>query len=277
MTSIDYGHALEAAQKASTVAADLLRSRYRSPLEITSKGHSDFVTELDGQCEQAIREVLSLFDDSIPFIGEESTEFTVVGDKVEIDLPSTCWIVDPLDGTSNFSHAFNAFAVSIALRVDNELVVASVEAPITRDRYFATKGNGAYYRFASHGETEPHKMLTVDNGDHFNIYATAAPFRYPEHLDSYHSFQQKIYRHCEDIRRVGSAELDLAWVAVGSWGAYFEQFLKPWDSSAGGLLVQEAGGIMTDWSGNENDWLINGNVLACSSPRVHEQILGLIE
>jgi myo-inositol-1(or 4)-monophosphatase len=275
--NIDYEHALAAARSASARAADMLRERYRSQLEITSKGHADFVTDLDHQCEEIIREELYAFDDTIAFVGEETTEFEVVGDQVHIDLPSTCWIVDPLDGTSNYSHSFGAFAVSIALRVDNEIVVSSVEAPVTRDRYFAIEGSGAFHQVSSHSITDPIKMNVIDNGDHFNLFATAAPFRYPEYIPAFMAMQATLFAHCEDIRRVGSAELDLAWVANGSWAAYFEKFLKPWDSSAGSLLVTEAGGAVSDWSGNEKDWLINGNVLATSSPRVHEQILSLIK
>ncbi|HMS24634.1 MAG TPA: inositol monophosphatase family protein [Acidimicrobiia bacterium] len=272
--NIDLAHAREVALSASDKASKLLRERFGTPLDITSKGHADFVTELDGQCEEIIREELSYFDDSIFFMGEESTEFTTDETQVVIDLPSTCWIVDPLDGTSNYSHTFGAFAVSIGLRVANELSVGVVQAPVTGDLMYATKGEGAWRQNFS-GESV--RLSTVDRGNSHNLFATAVPFRHPEYIPGHVELINRLYGIFEDLRRVGAAALDLGWVASGPWAAYIEMFLKPWDSAAGGLLVREAGGIITDFSGDEQAWLTNGEIIASASPRVHEQILSLIE
>lgn len=273
--TIDLRHAREVAIDASGRASDLLRRRFGTPMEVSSKGHADFVTELDEQCEEIIREVLNDFDDSIAFMGEETSKFETEGNKVQIHVPSTCWIVDPLDGTSNYSHSFNAFAVSIGLLVDDELAVGVVQAPITGELLHATKNQGAFREHLT--GAEPAKLSTVDGGNHFNIFSTSVPFRQPEYIAEHMELISKAFNYFEDIRRVGSAALDLSWVAGGSWAAFVELFLKPWDIAAGGLLVTEAGGVITDFTGNEKDWLTNGQVAASANARVHEIVLSLIE
>ena len=130
--NIDLDHARKVALSASAKASELLVQRFGTDLDVTSKGHADFVTELDGQCEEIIREELAAFDDSISFMGEETSDFEIDGKKLSIEVPSTCWIVDPLDGTSNYSHTFNAFAVSIGVRVENEMKVGVIQAPLLR-------------------------------------------------------------------------------------------------------------------------------------------------
>lgn len=272
--NLDVKHAREVALSASAAASAALRERFGTELTITSKGHSDFVTDLDRQCEEIIREELSAFDDSIAFMGEESTSFTSTGREIEIDIPSTCWIVDPLDGTSNYSHTFGAFSVSIALRVDNELTVGVVQAPVMGDLCHAMLGEGAWRRNFDGSEVP---LATIDNGNHFNLFCTSVPFRSPEYIAQHVELVSKMYGYFEDLRRVGSAALDLMWVAGGQWAQFIELFLKPWDVAAGALLVREAGGVITDFKGNENAWLVNGQVLASANARVHEQTLSLIE
>ncbi len=275
MTSgIDLVHARKVACAASEKASAVLRERFGSELTISSKGHADFVTELDHQCEDIIREELSSFDDSIAFMGEESTQFTLRGREVEIEIPSTCWIVDPLDGTSNFSHTFDAFSVSIGLRVNDELVMGIVQAPVMGDLCHATVGEGAWRRNVDGSEVP---LKTIDNGNHFNLFSTSVPFRQPQYIAQHAELISKMYGSFEDLRRVGSAALDLMWVASGTWAQFIELFLKPWDVAAGALLVREAGGVVTDFSGDENAWLFNGQVLASANARVHDQTLSLIE
>lgn len=273
--NIDLDIARKVALDASEKASALLRERFGTDLNVTSKGHADFVTELDGQCEEIIREELAKFDDSIDFMGEETSTFEIVGKKVEIEVPSTCWIVDPLDGTSNYSHSFGAFAVSIGLQVNNELCLGIVQAPVYGDLVHAIKGEGAFKENPEGGA--PEKLYVLDSGNHFNIFSTSVPFRRPEHISTHMDLISKLFREFEDMRRIGAASLDLTWVASGTFAAFIERFLKPWDVAAGGLLVVEAGGIVTDFSGDTKNWLTNGEILATSSPRVHEQIMSLIE
>jgi len=276
MTSnLDLEHARQVAIEASEKASNVLRSRIGTDLDITSKGHADFVTEVDHECEEIIQEVLSKFDDSIFFMGEESTEFEIVGNQVKIDVPSTCWIVDPLDGTSNFSHSFGAFGVSIGLRVNNELKVGVIQAPVTGDLVHAVHGSGAWRQTGNAKLLT--KLETKDGGNHFNIFATSVPFRQPEFIDDHMKLITKLFTCFEDMRRIGTASLELMWLASGTWAAFVERFLKPWDVAAGGLIVKEAGGIITDFSGNEQNWLTNGEILGCASARVHEQIMSLLD
>jgi myo-inositol-1(or 4)-monophosphatase len=273
--NIELEHARQAAIGAANKASEVLCARIGTDLDITSKGHADFVTEVDHQCEEIIKEELAKFDDSIIFMGEESTEFEIVGNKVKIDVPDTCWIVDPLDGTSNFSHSFGAFGVSIGLRVNSELEVGVIQAPITGDLVHATRGTGAWRESLS---SKPATRLeTSDGGNHFNIFATSVPFRHPEYIDEHMKLITKMFTCFEDMRRIGAASLELMWLAQGTWAAFVERFLKPWDVAAGALIVKEAGGIITDFSGDEANWLTNGEILGCASPRVHEQIMNLIE
>lgn len=274
MTDIDLVHAQGAALKASQIASEMLQKRFRTELNVSAKGYVDYVTELDSQCEEAIRQELANFDDTIAFVGEESTEFIVNKDKIEIELPDTCWIVDPLDGTSNYAHGFAGYSVSIALRVNKELKLGIVQAPTLGELYSAIDTQGAY---CQHNETEPTKIKVVDNGERFNIFATSMPYRYPEYIDQHIDLLKKFYTVFDDMRRIGSAELDLAWTAKGVFAAFIERFLKPWDSSAGAVILREAGGIITDWSGDDQEWLINGQILSCSSARLHEKLLDLIK
>lgn len=272
--NLHLSHAREVALSASAKASAVLQQRFGSELTITSKGHADFVTEVDSLCEEIIKEELLSFDDTISFMGEESSTFTSAGREVEIDIPSTCWIVDPLDGTSNFSHTFGAFSVSIALRVDNILSLGVVQAPVMGDLCHAISGQGAWRRNVDGSEVP---LTTLDNGNHFNIFSTSVPFREPEYIAQHVALVSHMYGIFEDLRRVGSAALDLMWVAGGQWAQFIELFLKPWDVAAGALLVREAGGVVTDFRGDENAWLVNGQVLASANARVHEQTLSLIE
>lgn len=276
MTSnLDLEHARQAAISAANKASEVIRSRIGTDLNVTAKGHADFVTEVDGQCEEIIEEELAKFDDSIYFMGEESTNFELVGNQIKIDVPDTCWIVDPLDGTSNFSHSFGAVGVSIGLRVDGELEVGVLDVPIFGETVHAIRGSGAW-KYTTNSQS-PIKLKTIDSGNHFNIFATSVPFRYPEYIDEHMELVRRLLTKFEDMRRIGSASLELMWVAQGTWAAFVERFLKPWDVAAGGLLVREAGGMVTDFSGHEANWLTNGEILGCASARVHEQIMSLLD
>ena len=272
MNGIDLNHARSIGMKAVEASRTVLIDGFRNNHDVITKGHADYVTELDHKSQEIIQTVLAELDDSVEFIGEETSEFEVLDQKVQMTLPDTCWIVDPLDGTSNYAHGFNGFSISIALRVNKEIVLGIVDAPVLNETYVATRDGGA---FLYSGSSEI-KLNTFDRGDDINLIATSAPFRYPTHIDSYMKIYRKVFDNFEDVRRVGSAELDLAWVSNGSWAAYFEMFLKPWDSSAGSILVTEAGGTISDWSGDEIEWLNNGLVLASANRRIHDIMLKLI-
>lgn len=275
MDNIEIEHAKKIMLSAAGLASARLLERYETTMIIESKGRADFVTELDKECEEIIQNELANFDSSIAFIGEESSEFKINGEKVEIDLPSTCFIVDPLDGTSNYMHAFNAYSVSIGLRINEEMIIGVVQAPTLEKTFIGIKNKGSY-RYDLDGTNES-KLKTIDDGDDRVLFASSVPFRYPDYIDSHLALSNKMYKEFEDMRRAGSAALDLSWVGQGSFGVYVESFLKPWDSAAGAVILREAGGIITDWSGDEEKWLINGQICATASARLHEKLLGLLE
>ncbi|MFN8016415.1 MAG: inositol monophosphatase family protein [Acidimicrobiia bacterium] len=272
--TFDLEKARDVAISASNKAAYELEKRFRTELNVQSKGYADFVTELDHLCEEIIEEELSTFDDSIKFMGEESTNFEVKNDELVVRVPETCWIVDPLDGTSNYSHGFQSYGVSIALRINNELSVGVVNCPSLNRCYSSIINQGSYCQEGAGKQT---KLQVKDNGDRFNIFATSFPFRKPEYIEEHMELVKKLFTIFEDLRRVGAASLDLCWVADGTFAAFIERFLKPWDVAAGGLILKEAGGVVTDYSGDSNNWLTNGEILATSSARVHEQIMTLLD
>lgn len=275
MSNIDLDHVKKIMLSAAGSASARLLERYETTMLIESKGRADFVTELDKECEEIIKTELANYDDTIAFVGEESYSFETRGDKVHLELPSTCFIVDPLDGTSNYMHAFNGYCVSIGLRVDDEIFAGVVMAPTLEKTFVGLKGQGSY-RYDLNGTNEM-KLKTIDDGDDRVLFATSVPFRNPDFIDSHLQLSNTLYKHFEDMRRAGSAALDLSWIAQGTFGVYLEKFLKPWDCSAGAIILREAGGMITDWSGHDEDWLINGQIFATASARLHEKVLGLLE
>ena len=223
------------------------------------KGTGDYVTEVDRASERAISETLRAGEPSIPVVGEEGG-----GERA-----SRFWSVDPLDGTTNFLHRFPLVGVSVALVEDGRPVVGVVESPFLGETYLATRGSGARMRRPD-GEEHPLRISERDPAE--AIVATGFPFRHKERIPRYlAAFEQSLERF-EDLRRPGAASLDLAWVATGVFDGFFELGLAPWDVAAGGLLIEEAGGTVTDWSGGP-DYLA-GNILA-GSPAVHRELLAI--
>ena len=194
---------------------------------------------------------------SLPFFGEE-------GGGARGDVG---WLVDPLDGTANFLHGFPAVGVSVALVQHGVPVVGVVHAPLLGTTYAASMGGGAF--------CDGERMSVGERSSDRAICATGFPFRAKaERLDEYLPVFEAALRRFEDLRRAGSASLDLAWTSAGVFDGYFEQALGPWDVAAGALLVREAGGVVTDWSGDERAWLTTGDIVA-GPPAVHAELLEL--
>lgn len=217
-------------------------------LQVSKKGPSDFVTASDKKCEQTLYEELSKARPGYGFLGEENG-FIEGTDKTHR------FIIDPIDGTSNFIHAIPHFAISIALEREGALVAGVVYNPITDDVFWAETGKGAWrndYRLKVSGR----KTL----GD--SLLATGVPWRgvqgHGQFFKELHAFTQKV----AGIRRFGSAALDLAWVAAGRYDGYWERNLKVWDLAAGVVLVREAGGQCIDIDGN--DFTQTGNLIAAN-------------
>jgi myo-inositol-1(or 4)-monophosphatase len=226
-------------------------------IEIESKGANDFVTNVDVSAEQAIIETLQK---SYPDHSIVSEEFGVITGK-NSDFQ---WVIDPLDGTTNFVKGIPHFSVSIALKVKGKLDQAVVYDPIRGELFTASRGKGAQLNGF---------RIRVGQAKELNgaIIATGFPFRAKQHVDAYFNMLKSLFIKTSDVRRAGSAALDLAYVAAGRVDGYFEIGLKPWNTSAGELLVIEAGGLVTDFTGGHNH-TSSGNIVA-SSPRLLKELL----
>jgi myo-inositol-1(or 4)-monophosphatase len=221
------------------------------------KGAGDYVTDIDRASEAAISAVLAAETPDIPIRAEEGGGET--GPRY--------WVVDPLDGTTNFMHGFPVVAVSVALVEADIPVAGCVHAPFLEETYVAELGMGAWRKRHGGG---PVRLSVSDRLPGESIVGTGFPFRNQALHDRYISAMVAALSRFEDLRRPGAAAMDLAWVAAGVFDGFFELGLSPWDVAAGGLLIKEAGGVVTDWNGGQ-DWL-SGDILA-GSEDVHSALL----
>jgi myo-inositol-1(or 4)-monophosphatase len=216
----------------------------------------DWVTEVDLASERAIDALLSAETPDVPVQGEELSGATDARLR---------WVVDPLDGTTNFVHGFPAVGVSVAL-VGDDVLAGAVAAPFLGELWHAARGLGATWERAE-GAT-PCRVST--RAPEHAIVATGFPFRRKELLPRYLEAMRPALETFEDLRRAGAASLDLAWTACGVFDGFFELGLAPWDVAAGALLVREAGGVVTDWEGGPG--FLTGSILA-APPQVHGALL----
>ena len=252
---------LNIAVRAARSAGDIiLRSVDKAAhLEVERKGKNDFATEVDRLAE---REIISILKAAYPehsILAEESGEHD--GNEYQ-------WIIDPLDGTTNFIHGFPQYAVSIALKVKGRLEVGVVYDPLRDELFTAKRGGGAMLNNRRIRTTASTTMTGA-------LIGTGFPFKEPQHLDAYLEMFRAVTIDSAGIRRAGSAALDLAYLAAGRLDGFWEIGLKEWDMAAGILLVKEAGGVATDFSFNDG-YLESGNVIA-ASPRMHQLLYQLIE
>lgn len=247
-------NAVKAARRAGTIINRA--SQDVGALKIRSKTYNDFVTEVDHAAEAAIIETLK---DAYPdhgFLGEESGNDRIDAENV--------WIIDPLDGTTNFLHGFPQYCISIALMHKGQLTQAVVYDPNRNDLFTATRGRGA---FLNDKRIRVSKRTKLQD----SIIGTGFPFRDFTHLDPYLAMFKDMVKKTSGVRRPGSAALDLAYVAAGWYDGFFEIGLSKWDIAAGGLLIQEAGGIVGDFEGNES-WYETGNIVG-ANPKIFAQII----
>jgi myo-inositol-1(or 4)-monophosphatase len=221
----------------------------------------DYVTEVDLASENAISEALAERTPGIPVLGEERG-----GQRGR-----RYWVVDPLDGTTNFLHGFHDVGVSVAFIENGRPVVGVVHGPFLGETYVGARGLGAEARPAG-GPTRP--LRVSERPVERAVVATGFPFRRKDRLPRYLPMLEACLRRFEDLRRPGAAALDLAWVAAGVFEGFFELGLGTWDVAAGALLVEEAGGRVSDWSGGPD--YLSGHVLA-GSPLVHAALVELAE
>lgn len=227
-------------------------------LKVTAKRQSDFVTEVDRAAEAAIIEVLQEAYPDYAILAEESGES---GDS------EYQWIIDPLDGTTNFIHGFPQFSVSIALAHKGQVTQAVVYDPTRNELFTASRGRGAFLN---------ERRIRVSKRAKFQeaLIGTGFPYRAFEHIDAYMAIFRELVQKTAGLRRPGSAALDLAYVACGRTDGFFEIGLSPWDMAAGTLLVSEAGGLVSDLAG-EPGYLDSGNIVA-GTPKIFTQLLQVV-
>ena len=253
---------LNIAVRAARSAGKVISRSFEQPdkIEIESKGSNDFVTNVDISAEEAIIETIRKSYPDHTIIGEECGVLKGSDDNVQ-------WIIDPLDGTTNFIKGIPHFAVSIAIKVKGKLDQAVVFDPIRGELFTASRGKGAQLN-NTRLRVKAHKSLSG------TILATGFPFKHKQHSQAYMAMFSSLFEKSSDMRRGGSAALDLAYVAAGRVDGYFEIGLKPWDTAAGELLIIEAGGLVTDFVGGHNHQA-SGNIVA-SSTRLLKEILTTI-
>lgn len=227
-------------------------------LSVTTKDRNDFVSEVDRQAEQEIIGTLRKAYPGHAILAEESG---ASGDD------EYQWIIDPLDGTTNYLHGFPQFAVSIALRHKGRLEQAVVYDPVQQELFTATRGSGAQLN---------DRRIRVSNRKRLegSLLGTGFPFKSQQHLDAYLDMFRALFPQTAGIRRAGAAALDLAYVAAGRLDGFWEIGLKEWDMAAGILLIQEAGGLSGDFTGGHN-YLQSGN-LVTANPKLFPVILKAI-
>jgi myo-inositol-1(or 4)-monophosphatase len=226
-------------------------------LQVSKKGAADFVSAADLKAEQTLFEELSRVRPGYGFLGEERGEIAG-SDKTHR------WIVDPLDGTTNFLHGIPHFAINVALERDGQVVAAVTYNPATHDLYWAERGRGA---FMNDKRLRVSPRVRLDEA----VFATGIPFlghgQHGRFLKELHQVGQRV----AGIRRFGSAALDLAWVAAGRFDGYWERDLGAWDLAAGLLLVTEAGGMVSDADGG--DTMLTGGSICVANQTLHPLLL----
>ncbi|MGL4929265.1 MAG: inositol-1-monophosphatase [Plesiomonas sp.] len=250
---------LNIAVRAARKAGNVIAKAYEQPdsVEATQKGVNDFVTNIDKAAEKSIINTIQKSYPNHSIISEECGEY--IGEDADVQ-----WVIDPLDGTTNFIKRIPHFSVSIAVRIKGRTEVAVVYDPIRNELFTATRGSGA--------QLNGYRLRCGDAKDlNGTILATGFPFKAKQHAAPYMAILSTLFTQCADFRRTGSAALDLAYVAAGRVDGFFELGLKPWDTAAGELMVREAGGIVCDFVGGHNH-LHSGNTVA-GNPRVVRAML----
>ncbi|HEX2060199.1 MAG TPA: inositol monophosphatase family protein, partial [Thermoanaerobaculia bacterium] len=225
------------------------------------KARNDWVSTADRESEAAIVAAIREQKPNDAFLGEESgmSDRGASADRI--------WIIDPLDGTSNYLQHFPIWSISIALRRNEETIAAMIYEPL-RDLFFTAERGAGAFRNGARMRVSNHERVEA------SFLATGFPFRAQEYVESYVRIFEDVIRVSKGVRRAGSAALDLAYTAAGVFDGFFEMHLAAWDVAAGALLVTEAGGVVTDFSGGQR-WLDRGNIVG-ATPRVHAELLSII-
>ncbi len=217
--------------------------------DIETKSLNSLVTYVDKKSEQLLVDELKLILPMASFLTEENT--------IETEAGEWQWIIDPLDGTTNFIHQIPVFAISVALYHQNEIVLGVVYEIHSNECFYASKNKGAFCNGTKISISDRNKLSD-------SLVATGFPYYDFGKMDSYLNILNHLMQHTRGIRRLGAASVDLCYVACGRFDAFFEYSLAPWDVAAGALIVQEAGGVVTDFFGHQN-WLFGKEIVAVNN------------
>lgn len=249
------------AARAARDAGKLLLNYFNhmETVAVQEKQANDFVTEVDRASEQIIINAIRKAYPDHAILAEES------GSHAGNDY---LWIIDPLDGTTNYLHGFPQFSISIALQYRGELEAAVVYDPLRDETFSAHKGGGAYLN--------DHRIRISNQKDlHGALLGTGIPYRDQRHVDAYFGMMKALIRDAAGVRRPGSAALDFAWLAAGRIDGFWELGLAQWDFAGGALLVKEAGGVVTDLRGGDTHFK-TGNLVA-GNVKIHKEMLKTIK
>lgn len=253
----------QTAREVARQAGALLRRNFTRPHQVTLKGRHDPVTESDFQSQELIIRQLSDAFPAYGFLAEET------GAPASGRNPDDgCWIIDPLDGTVNFAHGFPMFAVSIAFQWQGEVVYGVVYDPMRDELFDALRGQGAWLN------GQPIQVSQIDVLDHA-LLATGFPYNVSDHLEDTIRRFKRLVAAAQGVRRPGSAAIDLCYLAAGRFDGFWEEGLKPWDTAAAVLIVQEAGGRISTFSGSP--FALTSPNVAASNSRLHDQLLAALK
>ena len=250
---------IDVARQAAKEAGEILNRHFGQVDRIRKKGEIDLVTEADLQSEKAILDIISRNFPQDSILAEEAGEYH--------RHPERVWIVDPLDGTTNFAHGFPVFAISIALETKGELVLGVVYNPYADEQFEAVKGMGAFLNKEVIKVSQIRKLRE-------SLLATGFPYDLHEKTERLMKLFQKMLLLAQGIRRPGSAAIDLCYVAAGKFDGFWEEGLKPWDTAAGTLIVTEAGGEVSTYEGDHHAHHLKSIVAA--NPFIHEAMLNAL-
>lgn len=231
--------------------------------DVRSKGSRDYVSHVDGLVEDAIIRRIRAHHPDHQILGEES------GSGGHAIDGKNCWIIDPIDGTTNFIHGIPVFAVSIAFCDEHGPHTGVVYDPMRGEVFLAERGLGLWL---DNVRVQTSGCVALDKA----LVATAMPFRFPEAIADSLAVFASVQRGCDDQRRGGSAALDLAYTAVGRLDAYYELGIYPWDTAAGELLVRCGGGAASDYRGATDGLLGRRSLVAAATPALHAQLLAQV-
>lgn len=250
---------IERIQEVALEAGEILVEKLNSGFSVEHKGRVDLVTDADKASEKYVVERLTAMFPDHSICAEESGWTEKSSEFV--------WYIDPLDGTTNFAHGFPYFSVSLALARDGEVILGVVYNPVAKECFTAERGGGAFLNGERLSVSKHAKLQD-------SLLITGFPYDIATNPDNNMEAFAKAYKASQGVRRNGSAALDLCYVASGRVEAFWEKYLKPWDLAAGSLIVEEAGGKITDCSGNF--FQIKADEILASNGLVHDELLGII-